>query len=97
MRVVEFYDEARLEIEEAVAWYDEQEVSGLGDRLVAELRAALHKARTIPQAYPLVDEKNRRVLLNRFPYGVFFREEDGRILVVAFFHSKRDPIHRSSR
>jgi len=97
VRVVEFYDEARLEIEEAVAWYDEQEVSGLGDRLIAEIRSALHKARTMPQAYPLVDERNRRVLLSKFPYGLFFREEDERMLVVAFFHSKRDPVHRSDR
>lgn len=55
MRVVEFYEEARLEIEEAVAWYDTQEVPGLGDRLVRELRTALDKVRTLPKSFPVVE------------------------------------------
>ncbi|MCA9551114.1 MAG: type II toxin-antitoxin system RelE/ParE family toxin [Myxococcales bacterium] len=97
MRAVEFYREARLEIEEAVAWYDAQEVSGLGDRLLGEIETALHKARTLPEAFPVVDGRNRRVILKRFPYGLFFREEEHGILVVAFFHSRRDPSRRSGR
>lgn len=97
MREVEIYKEARLEIEEAVAWYDTQDVPGLGDRLVQELRTALHKANELPKAFPVVDGRNRRVLLNRFPYGLYFREEGDKLIVVAFFHAKRDPIQRLSR
>jgi toxin ParE1/3/4 len=97
VREVEFYEVARLEIEEAVAWYDAQEIPGLGDRLIRELQVALFKAKELPNSFPLIDGRHRRVLLRRFPYGLFFREERAKLVVVAFFHSRRDPTQRLGR
>jgi hypothetical protein len=37
-------------------------------------------------------EDTRRALLARFPYALFYRAEPDRVLVIACFHAKRDPL-----
>jgi len=41
--------------------------------------------------FAVVREDIRRVVANRFPYSVYFRAEQHRIVVLAVFHGSRDP------
>jgi plasmid stabilization system protein ParE len=50
-----------------------------------------------PVLYPVVHRDARRALLPRFPYALFYRPEPDRILVIACFHAKRDPLVWQSR
>ncbi len=87
---IHFRPEARAELVEAWAWYEEQR-PGLGDDLVACVEAAISKAARQPEAYAHVYEGVRRVLVRRFPYGVFYVVEDGELLVLAVAHARRRP------
>lgn len=82
--------EARLDIEEAVIWYDDQRL-GLGDRLTAELSALLDRIRKTPLQFPIVGEGVRRGLLHKFPYAVYFLREENTVTVLAVLHQRRDP------
>ena len=44
-----------------------------------------------PQQYPRMHRVVRRVLARRFPYEVFFVEDDERVVVLSVFHAKRNP------
>ena len=44
-----------------------------------------------PLRYPVVHRNIRRALVRRFPYGVFYTLIEDEVLVVACFHSKRNP------
>jgi plasmid stabilization system protein ParE len=89
MRIA-FRPEARAEVLEAKAWY-EQRSPGLGLEFARAVDASISSAVRTPEAYPAIAGECRRVLLRRFPYSVIFRHGDKELLVVAVFHHKREP------
>lgn len=89
-RKVTIDPEAEAEITQAASWYASQRV-GLDDSLLLALDAALECIARHPSRYAIVDEPIRRVLLDRFPYGVFYVVRRYDVLVLAFHHSSRDP------
>jgi len=93
---VEVSKQAALELSDAVAWYDEQD-EGLGDRLISEFELAIHRIGERPRMFPVVHRDVRRILMRRFPYGVYFRLLHDRTVVVAVFHARRDPTRRLNR
>jgi hypothetical protein len=44
----------------------------------------------IPDPSPLIHGQIRRLVLKRFPYAVYFREQGDEILVIAL-HGRQDP------
>jgi plasmid stabilization system protein ParE len=58
---------------------------------IAEIDRCVSLASAQPQKYALVRGDMRRVVANRFPYSVYFRAEQSRIVVLAVFHTSRDP------
>jgi plasmid stabilization system protein ParE len=87
---VAFRAAARNEYAEAAAWYEAQR-AGLGARFMDEIARCVAAAAAQPELYGVVSGDIRRVVARRFPYSVFFRREAGRIVVLAVFHSSRDP------
>lgn len=93
---ITFRPEARAELVEAWSWYEEQR-PGLGDELAACVEAAISKAARQPDAYAEAHEGVRRVLVRRFPYGVFYVVEAGALLVLAVAHARRRPLYWRDR
>ncbi len=91
-----FRPEAQADLEETYAWYEEQR-AGLGEDLLLCMEDALSKIRRHPEAYPEMHKGVRRALIRRFPYGVFYLVEEEAIVVIAVFHSRRDPRRWESR
>jgi plasmid stabilization system protein ParE len=46
----------------------------------------------LPTTYEAIDKDVRRVVANRFPFSVYFRAEERRIVVLAVFHGRRNPV-----
>jgi len=88
--------EARDELLEAQAWY-EQRAAGLGAAFARAVEAAVESLHRAPQQYPVVHRDIRRVLLRRFPYAIFYRATEDEIIVLAVFHLARDPARWQSR
>ncbi len=63
--------EAQADILEAARFY-ESEREGLGVDFLDEFERACIQVRENPLLFTLVDDPVRRVLLRRFPYGVFY-------------------------
>lgn len=87
---------ARSELIEAAAWYESKQPS-LGTEFIAEIDRCLALAARQPLIYAVVYKGLRRVTTKRFPYGIYFQPTDRRLLVVAVFHSRRDPAVWQSR
>lgn len=87
---------ARLDILDAVVWYEEQRL-GLGLEMSDQVDAAIGRAADTPLAFALIEGKVRRVLCRRFPYAVFFEVDGDRLVVLAVTHVRRDPIAWRSR
>ena len=84
------WDEAHLDVVEAVAWYEEQR-SGLGAELLTELDVVMQRVIQTPLQFPEIREGVRRALLHRFPFSVYFRVGHETIDVVAILHHHRHP------
>ena len=87
---IAFHRAATAEFIEASAWYEGKRL-GLAHEFVAEIDHCVSLASEHPLQYAVVHEDIRRVVANRFPYSVYFRAEKHRIVVLAVFHSSRDP------
>ena len=79
---------AEADLREARAWYESQRV-GLGDELLIEIRAAIHRLETNPERRPFYYRDFRRLLTRRFPYKLFNRVEGDRVVVFRILHAKR--------
>ncbi|MDZ4255002.1 MAG: type II toxin-antitoxin system RelE/ParE family toxin [Sulfuritalea sp.] len=91
-----FHPEAEAEFLAAVDWYEER-AAGLGGDFAAEIHAAIQRAHAMPLAWPMVDGEIRRVLANRFPYGVLFVPRGPSIHVLAVMHLRRHPDYWRDR
>jgi plasmid stabilization system protein ParE len=89
-RVVAFLRQASAEFEEAIAWYEHQH-AGLGMRFAGEVIAVAQHAAELPEIHVVIHKDLRFARVKRFPYSVIFREEPSRIIVIAVFHTRRDP------
>jgi plasmid stabilization system protein ParE len=61
----------------------EKLLPGLGDRFEAEVRAGLARIIELPESAPLYAGEFRRLLVQRFEHGIFYRVHGARIVVTA--------------
>jgi len=87
---VTFHRAASAEFIEASVWYETKRV-GLALEFIAEIDRCVSLASKHPLQFAVVSEDIRRVVANHFPYSIYFRAEESRIVVLAVFHGRRDP------
>jgi hypothetical protein len=91
-----FHDAAAAELTEAVAYYDGK-ASGLGDRLLAEVKAATRLIERYPEIAPVVDLGVRARALSKFPYNLIYVVEPEELFVLAVAHLSRRPGYWADR
>ena len=88
--------DAEQEMIQAFNYY-ETKIAGLGVRFREDVGDSLDRISIHPHGFATVEGKVRRVLLRRFPYGIFYFEERQKIVVIACFHCRRDPVRLKGR
>lgn len=91
-----FHPEAEAEFLEAIAYYEER-APGLGLDFSAEVRAGIQRILAFPHAWQVLEGEIRRALVHRFPYGVLYAVEEGRIWIVAVMNLHRQPVYWRER
>ena len=92
-----FKPAARFELDEAVAWYEEQR-AGLGREFALEVFAVLARAQANPELFGRVRGRARKIRLRRFSsYSIYFADKDGAFAVLAVFHGARNPAELRRR
>jgi plasmid stabilization system protein ParE len=80
---------AEADLHDARHWYDLQR-PGLGDEFLDEIELAIERLAKNPESRPIYHNGFRRLLTRRFPYKLFYRVENGRVIVFRILHAKRD-------
>lgn len=93
---IRFRDDALGEFDAAASWYEER-LSGLGVEFVAEVQRVLNSIGLQPDRFPTVYRDVREARAKRFPYCVYFRLRSNQIVVIAVFHTSRNPTIWQSR
>ena len=87
----DFHPSAQTELTQAIHYY-ETRVPGLGSELLDEVRRAISLICEFPELGPPIWETRRRILLDRFPYGLVYRTLDnGTVRVLAVMHLRQRP------
>ena len=93
---VRLHPEARAEVREARRWYYER--SPLSATAFAHaVDNAVSGIAEAPTRYPLAEHGTRKVVLQRFPFNIFYRPGETEIVIVAVAHQKRRPGYWSIR
>jgi plasmid stabilization system protein ParE len=90
MTIVIYRPEAVADIVDASAWYARQK-DGLGEEFLSAVRDTADRISEQPLLYAVVHRETRRALVRRFPYGLYYKLWDQKVVVVACFHTSRKP------
>lgn len=71
--------------------YYEGQAEGLGERFLVAVNSVFDAIERYPEMFAQIHGEVRRALVSRFPYGVFYRMESRRVVVLAVLHTARDP------
>jgi plasmid stabilization system protein ParE len=88
--LIVFRDEAQAEFDEAFDWYEQQQ-TGLGVDFLMCVAEILERIESLPEACEIIFEDVRRAIVRKFPYLILYKVEPDQVVVMAVFHSKRDP------
>ena len=91
-----FLSIAEVELEEAIAYYEEKEV-GLGLRFFLEVRNTVKRIIAYPEAWNLLSTNARRCRTKVFPYGIIYQIRHDEILIVAVSSLHREPNYWRDR
>ncbi len=81
---------ARFEFDEAADWYEARR-TGQGVAFTNAVRKVLVGLGSQPDLHPLVHGDVREALVARYPYAVYYRVGPTEVIVLAIFHTSRDP------
>ena len=91
-----FHDAADAELSEAIDYYDGK-ASGLGDRFLAEVKAATKTIENYPEIAPIIEYGVRAKALIRFPYSLMYVVEPTELFIVAVAHQNKRPAYWAAR
>jgi toxin ParE1/3/4 len=80
---------AEADLAKARAWYEGQR-EGLADEFKQRVEEAFERVGRMPELHAELYKGVRRSFIQQFPYAVFYRAEESRVVVIAVMHTPRD-------
>jgi toxin ParE1/3/4 len=90
-------EKAQEDFDDAYQWYEESE-PGLGKEFIRCIDAKIAEIKRYPLHHQIIQsDRVRRALTNRFPFSIYFVDEEEIIVIFAILHQKRSPDFWKSR
>ncbi len=95
---IKITEEAKWEIKDAKAWYEEQSL-GLGERFTETVKQYIDTLKNPNKEHKAVYNNFRRVLIKQFPYVIYYHRNNEQqiVTVIAVLHSKQNHAIVKSR
>lgn len=88
---------SQKDLDDAYQWYEEQN-RGLGQEFIRCVDAKLSEISCAPLHHQIVFKENvHRALTNRFPYPIYFVNDEDTITFFAILHQRKNPADWKSR
>ncbi len=88
----ELRQEAAIEFTDSYIWYEEEQ-DGLGDKFIAAFYSKLNQICENPYHYKTSYKNYHETLTDKFPFLIVYNIDEGekKIIVMAIFHTSRNP------
>ena len=96
MKTARFVSPAEREMVRAAQYYNSK-VPDLGVEFLHEVKKAVKRLETDPDAAQKVRGDVRRRLIRRFPFGILYRVDPDEIVILAVMHLSRRPDYWRAR
>jgi len=100
MKPLFFTPSARNDLRDARRWYEAQRL-GLGAAFDLAIEATLTRVQRMPAAHAIVEPRSlpamRCAVVRRFPYEIYYLEEEARVVILLVFHTAQDPARAAAR
>lgn len=88
---IEFTSGAREDVRTGARYYEEK-LEGLGLRFASAVEVEATNILTIPNRYPIATGDIRQSKIKKFPYTIYFRLLEDRVVVICVHAVRRDPV-----
>ena len=84
-----------FDLQDAIDWY-ERESLGLGKRFLSKVEVAKNQIINNPYHYSIFHQDVRRILIEKFPYKIYYIINDTTVIIIGISHGKRSKafVHR---
>jgi plasmid stabilization system protein ParE len=93
---VRFHPDTGAEYEAAFEWYFLRS-EYVASKFAEEMNRAIAMISETPKRWPAANHGMRKILLQRFPYAIFYRETHSGVQAVAVAHGHRKPGYWNKR
>lgn len=83
--IVRFLPQAERELDDAIAFYEEQ-MAGLGGKFLSNLQETIELIRSTPMGWRKIAEHTRRINIKRFPYLILHIVNGDEVTVTCIAH-----------
>lgn len=91
-----YHPEAEEELLHSIRYY-ESKAEGLGAEFLDEVEKTLALIQSFPDLGTLLTEADRRMLVERFPYGIIYTKYENHVMIYAIMHLNRRPSYWRNR
>jgi len=95
MRIT-FLEEAKIELDETIEYYNFQSAD-LGQQFLQEVLNTLDRISNFPKAWHPLSKNTNRCQTARFPYGLIYSVLENEILIISVSNLHREPNHWKDR
>jgi len=100
MKPLFFTPSARNDLRDARRWYEAQRL-GLGAAFDLAIEATLTRIQRMPAAHAMVGPHSlpamRCAVVRRFPYEIYYQDEEARVVILLVFHTAQNPARAVAR
>lgn len=90
VKLLEIHPAALAELKSAVVWYQERNETA-AHNFVSEVDRAIELVMAAPGRWPSGKHGTRKLVLQRYPFAVIYREKEAVVQVLAIAHGRRRP------
>ena len=94
--MIRLHPKAEEDLQDALSHYSKIDLN-LEEKFIHHLDTTFNKISESPNLYPYETRTSQKVLMEKFPYIVIYEQYEDIIMILAIFHTSRNPIDLQSR
>ena len=96
MMNIKLHPKAENDLKQALDYYSKINLD-LEKKFIDSLDLTFHKILDFPNLYKYETKTSQKVLMDKFPYIVIYEQYKNIIMILAIFHTSRNPIYLQDR